>query len=241
MKLNQGLKLLTFMMFIVLFGSPAHAVDNPNDYPLVELELRQDILAPYKERRSSHGFQMNVSYEPVEFLKYKSFLDGVSYKEMFGDSTTNIISLSAEYKYNFVMGAVSLGGVVGMGSVSGPSDRSLALTKYGLRFKYTMDNIFSEPYVAPYLGMDLWQMSYNEKLGSDTYSGSTQLSYNYSVGMLIQLNWIDKGTATNATYEYGLENTYLDLYATQYSAPQAEDDPDLGTDFSFGAGLLFEF
>lgn len=229
------------MALLVLFGGLAHASENPNDYPLVELELRQDVLAPYKERRSNHGFQMNISYETVEFLNYKSFLDGVSYKDMYGDSTTNIISLSAEYKYNFILGAVSLGGIFGMGGVSGPSDRSLDLTKYGLRFKYTMDNLFLEPYVAPYFGLDLWQMSYEEKLGSDSYTGSTQTSYNYSVGMLIQLNWIDKSTATNATYEYGLENTYVDLFVTKYSAPQAEDDPDLGSDFAVGAGILFEF
>lgn len=245
MNLNQGLKLLQFLcLSLVTAWWPAglvHASTNLDDYPLVQVEIRQDVLAPYKERRSRHGFQFDVSYEPIEFKQYRSFIDGFTYTDMFGETTTNLISLSAEYKFNFALGGISLGALYGMGQVTGPSDRSLDLTKYGAKLKYTMDNVFSEPYVAPYVAVDLLQMSYNEKFGTDSFSGTTQMSYSYSLGLLLQLNWIDKDTARNATYEYGLENTYIDVYMTKYNESQAEDDPNLSSDFSFGAGLVFEF
>lgn len=241
MKLNQGLMGTFIALLIFLSYGPAIALESPLEPPLVALELPQDNLASYKERRTRHGFVFNINYEPIEFKEYVSFIDNYTFKDMFGDSTLNFMALNLDYKFNFSLGALSLGALYGMGKIEGPDARSLDLQKYGARLKYTMDNLFKEPYVAPYAAIDFWQMSYRENSQGTEFSGTTQMSYNYTFGLLLQLNWIDWETATNATFDYGLENTFIDLYITQYSSPQAADDPDLSSEFTAGAGLVLEF
>jgi hypothetical protein len=58
---------------------------------------------------------------------------------------------------------------------------------------------------------------------------------------LIQLNWIEKETAKLAYLGQGLENTYLDVFWTQYQNTDDELDPAFENDFNFGVGLRLEF
>ncbi|MFV8256979.1 hypothetical protein ACNQKP_04200 [Bdellovibrio bacteriovorus] len=218
--------------------TPSPTLEN---LPLVEVQIRQDNLADYKVRRENHGTYVSFDYEAIEFKNFISTLDGQSYKAVFGSDTVNLIQLGVDYKYNFMLGSLAAGAFYGVGKVDGNSDRSLEITKYGIGFKFTADMLMNEPYVAPYVGINVWQMGFSEKSATDSFSATTQMGYNYTVGLLIQLDWIDYESAKQSTFNWGLENTFIDVYATQYAKTEAPDDPDTTTDFLFGGGLRLEF
>jgi hypothetical protein len=52
---------------------------------------------------------------------------------------------------------------------------------------------------------------------------------------------LDQDTAKESTFSTGLENTFIDLYITQYAKTESEDDPNTETDLGYGAGIRLEF
>lgn len=208
---------------------------------LVEVRLEQDSLAAYRDRRATNGFMFGVDYEDMVLKNFVSVQDGATYKDLFGTDAIPFVHGSLDYKFNFGLGALTLGADFGGGSVSGKSDRKLSVTKYGAGIKYIADVLWAEPYVAPYIGVNAWRMSTSDKSATDTTNETTGITYNYTVGLLIQLDWIDYDAAKQATFNYGLQNTYLNVYATQYAKSGDEADVDTQTDVLWGAGLKFEF
>lgn len=211
---------------------------------LVEVELLQDNLAPYKERREDHGAYVGLTYEGLDLQNFISTLDLKTYGELFGNEPIPLLRVMIDYKYNLALGSLALGLDFGQGrlsdSMSG-EDRSLEVTKYGIALKFTADMIFNEPYIAPYVAISFWQMGVSETSPTDSFSAKTQMGMNYTAGLLLQLDWIDFESAKNATFLWGLENTFIDVYATQYAQTSASEDPNTETDFLYGGGLRFEF
>lgn len=247
MKLHLSLMILLSIHLLpgVVFAeqseesTPASTADR-----LVEVEYYQDNLAEYKARREDHGFYFGLTFEPIEFKKYISTIDNKIYGDVFGSSTIPLILMSMEYKYNFAMGGISLGVGLGKGSLSSSfsgEDRSIDMTKYGLGVKYTMDNFGNEPLVAPYVGINVWYMGISETSPTKDFSATTEMGFNYVLGLLIQLNWMDGSTSQETNYAWGLENTFLDLYASKYEKTAAVDGANTETDMQFGAGLRLEF
>lgn len=211
---------------------------------LVEVQIVQDNLAPYKERQEDYGFYFRVSSEELLLKNFISAIDGLEYSELLKDKPTRMALLNAEYKYNTGIGAFSVGLQAGKGNASdwaSGQERTLTVTKFGVGGKFTADRLTAEPYVAPYVGFTAWQLGIEEDSLAESKSEVTGIGYNYTVGMLIQLDWLDGDTARNTTYNWGLENTFLDLYATQYTQSSGEDDPDTATDLILGAGICLEF
>jgi hypothetical protein len=96
------------------------------------------------------------------------------------------------------------------------------------------------------VGLNLWQMGLKETsfangAQTDSFSITTQMGYNYIVGFLFQLDWLDYDSAKTSTFDWGLENAFLDVYATQYAKTQSADDPNTETDWLYGAGLRLEY
>jgi hypothetical protein len=79
--------------------------------------------------------------------------------------------------------------------------------------------------------------------------------FNYKVGLLFQLDWLENFMDDTARVERlrssALENTFLDVYATEYLASSnaldasaqtgTEGDPNLHSSFELGIGLKLEF
>lgn len=245
MKLHLSLKLLVALILGVC-GSRALAQENSEDPPLVEVELSQDNLAPYVERREDSGIYFGINFEAVDLKNYVSVLDGVnqSYYKVFGSDAVPLIKINFDYKYNTAMGSLAAGVDFGMGNLAGTETavrHELSLMRYGVGFKWTLDNLWDEPYVAPYLGINFWQMGISEKTPTDSFSITTGIGYNYSLGCLFQLDWLDYDSSKTSTFSWGIENTFLDLYATQYAKTMSDKDPDTATDFLYGAGVRLEF
>lgn len=242
MKLHQSLRSIVCVVLILLLGAVSRAQEGVAQ--LVEVELLQDNLAPYKERREDHGAYIGIAYEALNLKNFISTLDSKSYSQLFGEEGVPLMRLMVDYKYNFSIGSVALGLDYGKGrltdSLSG-AERSLEISKYGLGLKFTADMILDEPYVAPYVGINFWQLGVTETSPTDSFSATTQMGMNYTAGLLLQLDWIDYESAKNATFQWGMENTFIDVYVTQYAKTSAIDDPDTETGLLYGGGIRFEF
>lgn len=241
LKLHFGL--IGVVVTSVLFFSQ-EALSNASESPLVEVEVRGDVVADYKARRADSGIYIGLQKEDVSFDNYVSFLDSKSYINLFGEEPITLALLTINYKLNYSLGSLAIGLEGGKGGIKdnlSGQDRRLDISKYGLNLKLTADMILDEPFIAPYLGLTMWQMEVEEQSPAEVFSATTQMGMNYTAGLLIQLNWIDKASAIASAFNWGLENTFVDLYITQYGKTAAIDDPDTETGATYGAGLRLEF
>ncbi|XGC80848.1 hypothetical protein ACES2L_16105 [Bdellovibrio bacteriovorus] len=249
MKLHQSLRSIVCFISLVLCSSLAFAEEDvvpatDAQQPLVEVEIYQDYLAPYKERRETHGSYVTLGYEALELKNYISALDSKTYADMFGTAPVALVNFGVDYKYNFALGSLAFGFQYGKGGVTGEDsgeERTLDITKMGVGTKFTLDMIMNEPLVAPYVGLNIWKMTIAETSPSDEFSADTQMGMNYTVGLLLQLDWLDYETAKNTTFNWGLENTFIDVYATKYAKTNATDDANTETDMVYGGALRLEF
>jgi hypothetical protein len=223
---------------------PAAVEDYRNTGDLVELHYPIDVQAHYKQRRETHGFMFDVTYENVMLDRYVSIVDFTTfYQEMFGDSEFPVVNLGFSYKYNFVLGSFLATFGYGMGSIADDASgvkRSLELKKMSGSVTYIMDNMFDEPYVAPYATLGLMNLGISESAADTTYSHAVNAMF-YQAGLLLQLDWLDPSYSKRSIREYGLQNTYLDLFMSKYEPSSDATDPDTSTDFAFGAGIRMEF
>ncbi len=215
--------------------------ENP---PLVEVVHPEDSLAPYRERRENHGVLFSLNSENFYPKNYLSTLDNVIYTDLYGETPIPIIGAELSYKYNFSLGSISFGVGYGVGtitsSISGDK-RTLDITRPFGAVSYFMDNLFREPIVAPYVELKAWQIGVKETSSTDSFSATTEAGFTYSLGVLVQLNAFDEETSQGATHNYGLENTYLDVFMAKSTQTQSSEDADTESDFSFGAGIRLEF
>ncbi|WP_413559180.1 hypothetical protein [Bdellovibrio sp. HCB209] len=245
------MKLLVSLAILAFTSLAAAAVEEEeglvevyNPESLVELHIRQDNLADYKHRRETHGFYFGVDYEAFVPSSFVSLNDGKTYSELFNNEAIPMISLMMDYKYNFALGSLAIGLSGGMGSIEDDRSgdkRTLELTKIMGTIKFTMDNIMDEPYVAPYIGLSMYQIDITDKSPTSSVSEQAPLGYAYALGLLIQLDWLDYDTAKSATFNYGLENTFLDVYVAQYMAAGGDEEANMETDPVLGLGLRMEF
>ncbi len=225
--------------------SKAVAADSPSHSPpLVQVERENNAVDLYEDRRTTHGFLFSVGYHNYTPKNYLSTLDLTVYSEIYGSSPIGMYEVQLSYKYNFDLGAMTAGLGYGSGSVSGTfnnTERTLSVTKPSLSIGYIADTLFSEPYFAPYFKVAVWQISVKESDGTQSFSGDTKMGFNYTIGALIQLNALDLDTSVYANKRFGLSNTYLDIFATQYTKTQDASDADTESELGYGAGLVFEF
>lgn len=230
---------------LAVFQSPASFADNGQD-GWVEVRSIDDAMASYKERRGTHGFLMGFGMENYKPKKYQSLIDDKTHEELFGSGNIPFGYIELGYKFNFMLGSLSmmLGYSQGnLASADSGQERTILMERNTLRFMYIMDNIMSEPYIAPYASYGIWKIGLDEtEPASDVkISGESEMGTMMSVGLLIQLNWIESEVSRRAYIASGLENTYLDLFLAQMGRSNGADDPDFSSEFNFGGGLRIEF
>lgn len=204
-------------------------------------------LVPYKYRRERWGNTFSVTYAMIEPINYESaYASGglINYEALYGDSS-GMIEVSYSHKYNFFLGAIS--GELGIGFWSDDVDDNsfgnidLALQQYRFGARYTADNLFAEPLIAPYAGAGVYSMGYREELAGDTTNGITDPALYVYVGALFQLDWIDRSAALEAFIEGGIQNTFVFVEGRKYFASSTAQDPDFSTDFNLSGGVTVEF
>jgi hypothetical protein len=213
----------------------------------VEIVYPVEKTASYRERRRNWSTIFAINVDQILPDKFRSQVNDDSYQDMFGDSTIDLIQAELGMKYNFPLGAIGAGLIVGTGQISdshGLQDVQdhLSLFKKGATLSFVMDNLFPEPYIAPYVEGQIYSFDWKEKRTTgESKSGSTEFGSAITIGMLIQLNWLDKDSALQAQDSIGLENAYLDLFVTQYNTSEDEKDPNFQTGMNYGAGIRLEF
>ncbi len=254
MKITSGhlgsitlMALLAFCLLLIANETFAMTGEPVSQDGKIEVIYPTEKSSPYRDRRGNWSTIFAVNVDQMMPEKYRSPLTSDSYTDLFGETPIKLLQIEIGGKANFVLGSFGASLIYGSGSVAdsrgqtGPGDQ-LKLTKVGGSLTYTMDNLFQEPYVAPYVQAQMYQMSWNETRNDSTSKeGTTSYGSALSMGMLFQLNWLDPSSAVAAMDSVGLENTYVDLFVSQYGTSNSEEDPDFQTDLNYGAGIRFEF
>lgn len=206
-------------------------------------------LVPYSVRRGRFGFEVGVSYSLYEPSDYVSSFAGASletFETLYGSAQLPLVELYFNTKYNFVLGSIGID--IGYGMYKNDvaiddygSDITLNLQIIRAGGKFILDNLFFEPFVAPYVGGGVYTVLFKESASANSFNGNTQLAPYIMGGALFQLNWIDKTAAVESYTEAGIENTFLFAEVRQYMPSSAEEDPDFSTNPTLSIGLSLEF
>lgn len=216
----------------------------------IEVIYPKDITQSYRARKTDWGKNISLSMQTVRPENYTSVIglpEGApveTYDYIFGTKDIDLFTFGLGLQYNTEIGSFTADLSGGMGSVLAAYDignRTLTLVKRGVSVGFTFNNIFEEPYIAPYANLEIFNFQYKDELGDDSDIGSTAMTLATTVGILVQLNHLDTSTAAHdANIDWGIENTFIDIYATQYGLSSSSDDPDLSTSFNLGIGLKIE-
>lgn len=241
--------LLVFLLILTtprpVLGDEGSEGEEPNN-GLIEVHYAPNFIDAYRDRRGPWSFQVSANMENFYPDKFLSLADGLGYKDLFGSTTVPLTQLQLGAKYNFVLGALTGNVVGGLGTVTSSRSgtaRELSILKKAVAVEWILDAVMKEPYVAPYIQGQYLDFSYSDRGSpSGNNSGTTAWTTGYTIGLLIQLNFIDQTNAADvANFTYGLNNTFIDIFATEYNTSNAADDPQLRTSFNWGAGLRLEF
>jgi hypothetical protein len=248
---------------VLIFSTFAFAQDysSPLADNEVAVESATDLSLPYKQRRKDWGALFSVNYEQYYPEEHVSVIQNKSYEEISDGDPIPLIGAELGVKYNFVLGSLSAIFGYARGNYANENQNldgvDLSITKFDLNF--ALDNLTSEPWIVPYVQGGVHQLEWEENsfTGSDNVFETliAKPSAHFKAGLMFQLNWIENWIDPNTTVDglrsSGLENTYIDIFYTSYTA-FAEPDPivgAIGTDegeanlssSGFGAGLKLEF
>lgn len=232
---------------------PTNQVSNTDENLVEVIPYNQNVevlkvkeYESYKDRRTTHGFMMNIVTENVFFADYVSQHDQAIYEDLWGQEDVSLPQINLNYKFNFKLGSITLGAGYGQGSIVDDrigDERTITVDKTAGSIQFLLDNMMSEPYFVPYVGASIFKFNIGEKVLStdSSYSSESEYGNAFTVGFLIQLNWADKESAKEAYLAHGLENTYLDVFWTQHENPNEDPLPNVQSDMNWGAGLRVEF
>lgn len=217
--------------------------DNVDVVEPVEVHVSADPYASYGERRTHISYRIGASYETVLPTKYVSPADGANYKSVFGSNYIPVTGANLGIQFNTGLGALYIDGVYGFGNLNGlpGTASSIGETKYGGAVGILFDKFSTNPWLIPYGGIQVVYIKWRESAGTVNVSGTTASTTVVVAGISIPLNFIDSDTARIGIHEYGIKNTFLDIFGNQYMSSNSSSDPNLITDWNVGAGFHIEF
>jgi|GEM_PF-2433464 len=219
---------------------------------LVEIHYAPDVLSPYKERRGFWAPVVGLGFSAIRPTGFVSdFTDendsDFSYDDIFGKKTMSTFSFYGGFQINF--GGISIGPTIGIMTGKATGEGGGGLTQLNISCRkagiiVNLDGIMQEPYVVPTAHFELNLADYVEEFATEDAvnisSKSTTPFLSYTVGALIQLNWIDPDGTFVSLKENGLNNTFVHLYLGQLMATSGSST-SFSTPIAFGAGVKLEF
>lgn len=239
--------LLGFCLLLIANDALAQEDETTLSDGKIEVEYPAEAQAPYQERRENWSTVFAVNVDQILPDKFRSKVSSDSYETLFGTSPIQLVQVQLGAKYNFSLGGIGIAGIFGHGEIEdgrSGSSRDLTLEKKGIVASLVLDNLTSEPYLAPYLEGHFYSFDWSDGVADqnlESQEGSTAFGSAITVGALFQLNWLDPEAAIAAQNSSGLENAFLDVFVSQYGTSGSEDDPNFETSTNFGAGLRLEF
>lgn len=209
-------------------------------------------LVPYKYRRPVWGKTFSIGLSSYNPKKYEPDFVTATFDNVYGNADIPMISFQFSVKRNLVFGSIGIEASAGIYSnksrssvdvagVATAVDSTLSIYPVSIGGILTLDNLYYEPYVAPYFSGGVYSMFYRESRDSGAVNGNTQVSPYYSVGAMFQLDWLDRAAAREAYEEGGVEGTYLYVEARGFIQSQNKQDPDFGSSLHANAGMKMEF
>ena len=227
---------------IVAFGISTGALTDDPQNNLVELHVQINPGESIHERREALTYRFGILYEAFLPQNYQNLQGGATYNTLYGtQNPVPLISASLGLQWNTRIGSFYLDFVDGVGSISGAGSSSLRLGKFGGVLGFSMDHLFSDPWVVPMIGVQAVYFNWNQVDTTTNIGGMTAETVGLIGGLSIPLTRFDPDTAQAGMRDFGIRNTYLDLYTTQYMTSNSTTDPELQTNFNLAAGLHFEF
>lgn len=249
-------------LLCILFSLTTHSQDlnfeESSGSGEVILEKAEDYSLPYKERRGTHGVLFSVGMEKFYPVDYRSLFNDSHVEEIIKEDRISLVGAELGYKYNFTLGSVAILGTYASGAADGSfggSDRNLAITKYGLSGNFALDAFLNEPWIVPYVQGGIHQFLIAESGINGDQSATANIAFNYKFGLMFQLDWLenamDKSSKVDRLRSSGLENTFIDVFMTEYLASSGaidpadafgtEGDPNLRSSAELGVALKLEF
>jgi hypothetical protein len=197
---------------------------------------------PYSERRNIFGFDIAISAGTYNPTNYVPNFTSRTYSDYYNGNKGVLAMLNLSLKWNFALG--SIGPVVGGGFFSARNsgdDSTLNVYPIEVGGMYSLDNLFSEPYVVPYGFGGMYMMYYSETVGGLSVRGNTASAPYFGGGLRVQIDWIDPDAHDRAYQDFGLQSTYIFAEAKSYSSLGANTIPNLSSSVAFQGGLMVEF
>lgn len=240
LKLNLRLCLLVTLLASLL------SLETKAEDGLVEIRVPDAQPEAYREERRGHSWMFGLGVENYLPTNFASAIDGTAYGDMFGNSSVPIAAIDFGYKSNFSFGSIGLLAGYGTGQVGSAmsgENRTLSIVKTAVRLQLALDTLFEEPYVVPYLAAGLYRFGIDEAATDAglTFSGQTEFGTETTAGLLLQLNWLDEDSSRESRQSAGLQNTFLNIFVSQFGATQSSNDPETTSGWNLGAGLVLEF
>ncbi len=228
---------------------------------IIAVEKMYDASLPYKLRRTENGVLFSVGLEKFYPFDYISQFKDLAIEGILDKQRISLLNIEIGYKKNLALGSIAflLGYSNGKIKAAVPNvNRQLEFTRQALSVNYAVDNFFKEPWIVPYIQGGIHSFDVIESkdpiTGFVSKSASTGLNYNYRLGLLFQLNWIEKAidptTQAEGLRSSGLENAFIDVYAVDHTSLGEHYDvntvgdqgkPNLTSNFDLGVGLKLEF
>jgi len=226
-------------VFALFLGSAAFAaekkveVESPYKYVKDSKGSVQIKSRPYLERRPNWGIRLNFATSEIALAE-----------EPMGEKDGAPFQVDISINKNF--GLFSLGPEFGVGTAKFENTASFTALSLGLGFY--LNGVTKTSFVVPFASVGLMSLSGSvDQLNEDGSTASVDIDTEdiipyYRAGVLIGLNWIDKGNSLRALSEYGLQNSFL-YFAMRKITSTTKDETlfDLETEFYLEYGLQLEF
>ena len=244
-----------FLSVFVVFISTASAVEKKVlvETPLEYEKTRKGRYIPedysYLERRPKWGVRLNFLSNEIVLVKEDGVADADIYEK---DSLPFQIDFSVHRSFE----KFSVAGEVGYLSAKFENmTNSISATGVFAGLGFYADGFFKTPYFVPFAFAGLVSLSGDLEgpgVGGVEADGTTPKNERsietesfvpyYKLGFLIGLNWLERGTATKALSDYGLQNTFLYFAVKKITDGSTEEETvKLETDLYGEFGFQLEF
>ncbi len=201
--------------------------------------------AAYRERRPHWGIRLN-------------FAAGNGFETATENAAENIVSLESDgipFQIDIGMNKnykhFSIGPEIGYftSTILNTCENEINFSGFTAGLGLYLDGLFDTAYTVPFasVGVILPDIKVETADSSCVVTGEQELdgtksaAMYYRAGLLIGLNWLDKGLAHRALEDYGLQNTFLYFAMRQIPSTSDTEGTDVGTKPYLEYGLQLEF
>ncbi len=249
MRLRRWTPFVVIGIFILVIEAKAEVnlVEVEPTYMAPEGPSGQLILVPYRDRRLKWGGTWSIGYSMYEPMSYEPNFLAENFEQVYDSAELPLLEMQLSVKRNTGIGGFSLD--LGVGIYANESDTdlltesnstlNLILGRVGLT--YSLDMLFADGLVRPYISGGAYIIYYREELEEVSFNGNTQVAPYWAAGANFSLDWLDRQSAREAYADAGIQSTALYVEARQFISSENPMDPNFESDVHASAGLRIEF